>query len=137
MRIFKSSNGGGTRDIASTKWPKLYTELEYTLNRYSQLLWLLCKVIKIQDVRSLPEFHRVLLEFVVFLVIEEIGFFYSHWMLHHKRVRTRTKSGFFHTMIPNDLSSCTRYTSTSTRSITSGRPQWPLPPSTAIRWNTW
>ena len=45
------------------------------------------KVIVIQDVRFLPEFHRVLLEFVFFLVIEEIGFFYSHWMLHHKKVR--------------------------------------------------
>lgn len=39
-----------------------------------------------QDVRFLPEFHRVLLEFVFFLVIEEIGFFYSHWMLHHKKI---------------------------------------------------
>ena len=44
-------------------------------------------LIVIQDVRFLPEFHRVLLEFVFFLVIEEIGFFYSHWMLHHKKVR--------------------------------------------------
>lgn len=40
------------------------------------------------DVRILPEFHVALFEFAFFLLIEEIGFFYSHWLLHHKSVRT-------------------------------------------------
>jgi hypothetical protein len=39
------------------------------------------------DVRVLPKFHVVLLEFFVFLIVAEVGFFYAHWMLHHKSVR--------------------------------------------------
>ena len=34
----------------------------------------------------LPEFHWVILEFGCFLIIEEIGFFYSHKLAHHKKV---------------------------------------------------
>ena len=39
------------------------------------------------DLKVLPEFHWVLLEFAVFLIVEEIGFFYSHKLAHHPKVR--------------------------------------------------
>lgn len=38
------------------------------------------------DIRELPTFHWVLLEFAVFLILEEIGFYYSHRLLHHKSI---------------------------------------------------
>jgi len=33
---------------------------------------------------SLPTFHWVLFEFVVFILMEEIGFYYSHRLFHHR-----------------------------------------------------
>ena len=39
-----------------------------------------------QDFKVLPEFHTVVLEFLFFSIVEEIAFFYSHWLLHHRRV---------------------------------------------------
>ena len=39
-----------------------------------------------QDYKVLPEFHTVVLEFLFFLIVEEIAFFYSHWLLHHRLV---------------------------------------------------
>ena len=38
------------------------------------------------DVRILPEFHWVLAELTVCVIIEELLFYYSHRLLHHKRV---------------------------------------------------
>lgn len=38
------------------------------------------------DIHVLPEFHVVILELIVCVVAEEIAFFYSHWLLHHKRI---------------------------------------------------
>lgn len=38
------------------------------------------------SVRELPTFHWVLFELAVFIVIEEIGFYYSHRLLHHKAI---------------------------------------------------
>lgn len=38
------------------------------------------------DLKVLPEFHWVLLEFAVFLIVEEIGFFYSHKLAHHPKL---------------------------------------------------
>ncbi|XP_038055614.1 fatty acid hydroxylase domain-containing protein 2-like isoform X2 [Patiria miniata] len=35
---------------------------------------------------NLPSFHRVLAEFVVYLIFEEIGFYYFHRLLHHPRL---------------------------------------------------
>jgi hypothetical protein len=70
------------------------------------------------DVRVLPEFHVVLLEFVVFLIVEEIGFFYAHWMFHHKSVRFHWLY-FRRKMLHKLLFS--RFTSTFTRSTTSGQ----------------
>lgn len=39
-----------------------------------------------QDYKVLPEFHTVVLEFLFFLIVEEICFFYSHWALHHRLI---------------------------------------------------
>ena len=39
-----------------------------------------------QDFKILPEFHNVVIEFVFFLIVEEIAFFYSHWFLHHRLI---------------------------------------------------
>lgn len=38
------------------------------------------------DLHILPEFHVVVLELIVFVLVEEVAFFYSHWLLHHKRI---------------------------------------------------
>eukprot|EP00090_Calanus_glacialis_P046861 TRINITY_DN9413_c0_g1_i1.p1 TRINITY_DN9413_c0_g1~~TRINITY_DN9413_c0_g1_i1.p1 ORF type:complete len:339 (-),score=79.99 TRINITY_DN9413_c0_g1_i1:68-1084(-) len=38
------------------------------------------------DMRVLPSFHRVLLELVICVLVEEVMFYYSHWLLHNKRV---------------------------------------------------
>ena len=38
------------------------------------------------DLRVLPEFHWVMLELPIFLLAEEIGFYYSHKLAHHRRV---------------------------------------------------
>jgi len=40
----------------------------------------------VPDISVLPSFHRVLAELVVFLVVEEVVFYYSHWLLHHRRI---------------------------------------------------
>ena len=48
------------------------------------------------DLHILPEFHVVLIELIVCTVAEEVAFFYSHWLLHHKRVRhIERRQGFF------------------------------------------
>ena len=38
------------------------------------------------EVSVLPEFHWVLIELGICVVVEEFLFYYSHRMLHHKRV---------------------------------------------------
>lgn len=38
------------------------------------------------DVRELPLFHYVLAELAFFIFVEEIGFYYSHRMLHSKHI---------------------------------------------------
>lgn len=37
-------------------------------------------------IRELPTFHWVLLELAVFIVTEEVGFYYSHRLLHHRLI---------------------------------------------------
>ena len=38
------------------------------------------------DLRILPEFHWVIAEFAVFVMVEEILFYYSHKLAHHRKV---------------------------------------------------
>ena len=38
------------------------------------------------DIKVLPEFQQVVLELVAFVLVEEVMFFYSHWMLHHGKI---------------------------------------------------
>ena len=38
------------------------------------------------DMRILPEFHWVLAEFAIFVIAEEIAFYYSHKLAHHPKV---------------------------------------------------
>lgn len=38
------------------------------------------------DVTILPTFHQVIFELAIFSLVEEVMFFYSHWLLHHKSV---------------------------------------------------
>lgn len=38
------------------------------------------------DIKSLPEFHWVVAELLVSILAEEVGFYYSHRLLHHKWV---------------------------------------------------
>jgi len=38
------------------------------------------------DLHTLPEFHWVLAEFAVFMLVEEVGFFYSHKLAHHRKL---------------------------------------------------
>ena len=38
------------------------------------------------DVKILPEFQTVVLEFLFCAIVEEIMFYYSHTLLHHKRI---------------------------------------------------
>merc|ERR1711887_242692 len=38
------------------------------------------------DIRVLPEFHWVLFELAVFMLVEEIFFYYGHKMLHHRKI---------------------------------------------------
>jgi len=40
----------------------------------------------ITDVRVLPSFHSAVFQLVVFLLVEEVLFYYLHWGLHHRRV---------------------------------------------------
>lgn len=43
----------------------------------------------LQPFKELPTFHWVLFELAVFIVIEEIGFYYSHRLLHHRAIYKR------------------------------------------------
>ena len=54
---------------------------------FSYLAYYLYKLRGLPDIHILPEFHRVILELIVCVVAEEVAFFYSHWLLHHKRVK--------------------------------------------------
>lgn len=38
------------------------------------------------DLHILPEFHVVILELIAFVLVEEVVFFYSHWLLHHRLI---------------------------------------------------
>lgn len=40
----------------------------------------------IRSIRVLPEFHWAVLELVACVLVEEVLFYYSHWLLHHKRL---------------------------------------------------
>jgi len=40
----------------------------------------------IKDVRVLPSFHLVLGELIICVLVEEVMFYYSHWLLHHKSI---------------------------------------------------
>ena len=42
------------------------------------------------EVGILPEFHWVLIELTVCVIIEELLFYYAHRLLHHKRVSYKT-----------------------------------------------
>jgi sterol desaturase/sphingolipid hydroxylase (fatty acid hydroxylase superfamily) len=42
-----------------------------------------------QFCRVLPEFHWVVAELVGCILVEEVLFYYSHWLLHHKRYEVR------------------------------------------------
>lgn len=39
-----------------------------------------------QDVRELPQFHWVVLQIAIFILVEEFGFYYSHRFLHSKHI---------------------------------------------------
>jgi len=54
-----------------TEWRQAYAPPLFAKNNY--------------DLRTLPEFHWVLIEFAVFLLVEEVAFFYSHRLAHHRR----------------------------------------------------
>ena len=71
------------------------------------------------DTKILPEFHRVVLELIVCVLAEDMCFFYSHWLLHHKRVTLLIASMRYPYVIYN----YSRFTSTSTRNTTSGQHQ--------------
>ena len=38
------------------------------------------------DIKILPEFHMVVLELIASVLIEEVVFYYSHWLLHHRLI---------------------------------------------------
>ncbi|CAO1395195.1 unnamed protein product [Diamesa serratosioi] len=40
----------------------------------------------ISDIRELPKFHRVLLDLAVCILVEEFGFYYSHRLMHSKKI---------------------------------------------------
>jgi len=40
----------------------------------------------ISDIRTLPSFHQAVLELIGFLLVEEVLFYYSHALLHHKKI---------------------------------------------------
>jgi len=44
----------------------------------------------ISDLRVLPSFHRVLMELIICVLVEEVMFYYSHWLLHNKRETSPT-----------------------------------------------
>ena len=53
---------------------------------------------------ELPTFHWVLVEFCVFIIVEELGFYYVHRLLHHRslykhihKVRKKVKACSFKT----------------------------------------
>jgi hypothetical protein len=54
----------------------------YAYLHYRAMLWR-----GFPDIHILLEFHVVLMDLIVFLLIEEIGFFYTHWLFHDKSVR--------------------------------------------------
>jgi sterol desaturase/sphingolipid hydroxylase (fatty acid hydroxylase superfamily) len=60
----------------------LVTSPMYAYLHYRAMLWR-----GFPDIHILPEFHVVLMDLIIFLLIEEIGFFYTHWLFHHKSVR--------------------------------------------------
>jgi methylsterol monooxygenase len=41
---------------------------------------------QLPDVHILPPVHRVLIELPIFMLVEEVTFFYSHWLLHHRSI---------------------------------------------------
>jgi len=53
---------------------------------FSFCMYLLHERRGIPDMRTLPTFHRVLFELIVCVLVEEVMFYYSHWLLHHKKV---------------------------------------------------
>jgi len=40
----------------------------------------------ISDIRTLPSFHTMILQLVGFLLVEELLFFYMHWLMHHRKI---------------------------------------------------
>lgn len=40
----------------------------------------------LSDIRDLPTFHWVCFELTVCILMEELGFYYSHRLLHHKHI---------------------------------------------------
>lgn len=51
---------------------------------FAYISYQLMKFRGIADIKELPTFHSVLFELAVFLLVEEIGFYYSHRFLHSK-----------------------------------------------------
>lgn len=40
----------------------------------------------LNDVRTLPSFHRIVFDLILFVLIEEVGFYYSHRLFHAKLI---------------------------------------------------
>ena len=50
------------------------------------LLYYLFQLRGMAELKVLPEFHTVLLHLAVCTIAEEVGFFYTHWIMHSKYV---------------------------------------------------
>jgi len=53
---------------------------------FSYSMWFLHDWRGMPNMRVLPSFQRVLAELIVCVLVEEVMFYYSHWLLHHKKV---------------------------------------------------
>jgi len=81
---------GTNEPLDGEKFKKLLKTISlnwFTINPvFSYCFYRLHLMRGIPDVTILPSFHRVLAELVVILLVEEVVFYYSHWILHHRRL---------------------------------------------------
>ncbi len=90
-------------------------------------------ILKEQTTHKLPDFTRVFLELLFFVLVEELGFFYSHYALHSSRFLYKNIHKRHHEWQVKFAVHVPQFFVYHKKIVSFSRLQWPMLPSMPIR----